>query len=175
MSINDRQLEQLLKNLPAEQAPDRDLWLDIEPQLAERSSARRGSGLPAWAIAASVLLCVSLIWWQSSPQPADPAVEPQQHAELIRNGDFPRQWAQQQHVYASEIRALSRRISELEDRQALALPDGIKQGLSGILAAEHSISKAIIKRPQSALLSRKLAEVQEIHVNLLRRVVAEAV
>ncbi len=173
MNFNDKQLDRVLDNLSPELTPQRDLWVDIEPRLEDRPQHHAGLRTPVWAIAVSLLLCVSVVWWQVGDRPAGQSAVPL--PDQLVDADFPRQWAEQQQAYATEIRSLSRMISDLEDRQKLILPDGIQQGLSGILAAEHSISKAIMQRPQSDLLTRKLSEVQAIHVSLLRRVVAEAV
>ncbi len=158
--MNEKELLQKLKALPKEIEPEHELWPGVEKSIRPRRSEARQWML---AVAGLMVMLTGVLFWQARPDPSSVSTE---DLRLMA-----REWQNEQLRYASTLKGLSSQISELEQNQQLYLASHYQRGLNGVLAAERSLTKAMVASPGDEFLSRKLADVQAVHLDLLRDII----
>ena len=90
MTIEDDSLRWRLRDLRQDTSPQRDLWPDIAeriamvPQVSEPARSRHVRRLAPWAVAASVLLAVGMVWQNQAPPEPETSLFQREATALTR-------------------------------------------------------------------------------------------
>lgn len=96
----DKELDQAIAKLPKELMPERDLWLQLEPQLqAHPAASRRWGGVSQAWVAAAVFAVAGMLVWRVMLVPGEEGVE-------IAGNDFDRGYITAQQSVIEEYETI---------------------------------------------------------------------
>lgn len=157
--MNDKQLDALLAQLPTTQHPQRDLWPDIEDQLADPTTEVTPAEKRRWmAVAALALLTFSS--WNFLFKPSDdPDIEIVINIERTAAEQIVANFSVQKIALLKTIEAVGLDISPWQTELIL------------IDSAEQDLQKALTLQPDNQKLLTMLRELNNKQIQLLNTLI----
>ena len=158
----DASLRLQLRGLRHDQEPTRDLWPRIATRLAEPALAsprHRGvSRFAPWALAASLVLSLGLVWkMQLPPTESDPAIAASNIPSMHREAD----------AMTREYQAALRELQASTPNQGAVPP--AQPGLQALDQGARQIRTAIAQDPDARFLLDCLRRTYSLRLQLTRR------
>ena len=146
----EKHLNDEIKRLPSEQAPDRDLWLGIEKAISKPHSTKLSAAKMTYGLAASLVVMSFVAWFSFQ------SGKTVQGSELV--------------AVLSEQHQAQKQALLVQYKNQTSATENWQQQISELDEAANAIKKALEEEPNNPALLKMLKHVYEQQMSLIERV-----